>query len=50
MAFFRTRDNRRDPKASEEARLQRRQQLQAQQQILAKQKADVAAGREDEID
>jgi hypothetical protein len=43
MAFFRTRDNHRDPKAWEGARRQRRQQLQAQQQILAALKAEAPA-------
>jgi hypothetical protein len=38
VAFFRTRDNQRDPRASEEARRQRRQQQQAQQQLLDAQK------------
>ena len=43
MAFFRTRDNQRDSKACEDARKQRRQQLQAQQQMLDKHKAAAAA-------
>jgi hypothetical protein len=34
MTFFRTKDNRRDPKPREDARKRRRQQLQAQQQLL----------------
>jgi hypothetical protein len=34
LSFFRTRDNQRNPKLSEEARRQRRQQLHAQQQLL----------------
>ena len=42
MSFFRTRDNQRDPKAWEGARRQRRQQLQAQQQLLEEIKADAS--------
>lgn len=39
MAFFRTSDNRDDRKVRESARDQRRQQLQAQQQMMATHKA-----------
>ena len=42
MTFFRTKDNRRDPKPCEEARKQRRQQLQAQQQLLANARSEEA--------
>lgn len=46
MTFFRTRDNKSNPRPTSEARRQRRQQLQAQQQILEAQKAAVASDLE----
>ncbi|HEY0445087.1 MAG TPA: hypothetical protein VGD19_01400 [Allosphingosinicella sp.] len=39
MAFFRTKDNLRDSTVSDAARKQRRQQFQAQQQIIEAHKA-----------
>jgi hypothetical protein len=43
MAFFRTKDTRRDPQVRADAHKQRRQQLQAQQQMLEDHKSALAA-------
>ena len=43
MAFFRTKDTRRDPQVRADAHKQRRQQLQAQQQLIEAHKAALTA-------